>query len=1188
MGNLIGEAIDGFLSSQIDVRQKLHGKGLQNNPNLTNTDLNLINNKNAWLKLASGVFIGNPTLQSQLSDFPLNQEFVKNFPEERLRAIGLDINEMSGLNLAKKTVLFNTLSEWDSEAQKYNFRSGIVDTKLSKDNVWNNNNAYGLGSPSKGLTPPPGLIGLSIENLNRGSIREANIEIKCFNKIQFEILELVYLRLGYHMIIEWGWDKYISDSEDEPYQQVGNTIIEKHWFEGYNTENFASINSYINKYKQVYEGNYDGFIGRVSNFDWTMDSDGSFNVQLKLMSTGDVIESLKVNLALSQKKLAETKKKVNQNRNEFEYKKDSDDFKSIIVSKAAESTLHYDLFTDLINKNISWTNSSNREYINIFQTVYSNYSKLGNNAQFYISGSNAKADELEAEGFQQGLDDHYGYFLTFGTFLNKLKKFSIPNLSDDGMISINTDVDSNICSVFPNQISLDPRVCFVRPFLMDSIQQNDTNTTYVRNTPLNNVLPFGHQDKTNNGTEEAVCVYGKIMNIYLNYDFIGKSMEASFDDENNIFLFTLLNKICNGVNRALGNITNLEVTLRNGNEVVIIDQNPIPGLDSVFPQLRKDTVTNMNLFGFNTTEEEATSNFVKDFKFTSKLTPKTSTAISIGATAGGTKTANIDVTGFANWNKGLEDNFAFGYEDPIGTDSDKSLSSGTGDTITRAQVRTIFKAWKEGDLDEYNWIGSKRSKLKGYPGKTTAYGESGVGFREVDKCPITKETYQDYTWANYAKKVNEWLTKEKNKNTKEDEGLDEAKAKWKNDYFYYLVRAFGGKAQDGLGDEIPRYMSMDKDFIKEGQKCFRAYYKVVNNQAYEKTGNPSNQGGFIPLDLSITCDGISGFKIYNALNIDQGINSLLPYQYKAINNFLIQKVNHKIENNDWETTLETLSIPKIVPPNPNEIDLYSQSTEGNYNKYNPGPEFTPTKQPWSAVFVSYVMKQAGVKSFKSKAAHRSYANAIYANKHQWRRANRIDGTQQQYLTSIGSTSPWRLVNPYRIKNGLVSNKIQDWFRPQLGDVFIYNRNGNTNTFDSAPWTGETHGDIITEVNYNVTGWTAKSIGGNLSNTSRFSPKTTNISKSWLDSKAKDKLFVVLRYGSNPNGTVVQNIAKAAIAEKDFWAGRKETVANQVPSSTNELFQRMTEYWNLVGIRPSQWGRDPDSEQAAKNQQKNES
>jgi len=30
---------------------------------------------------------------------------------------------------------------------------------------------------------------------------------------------------------------------------------------------------------------------------------------------------------------------------------------------------------------------------------------------------------------------------------------------------------------------------------------------------------------------------------------------------------------------------------------------------------------------------------------------------------------------------------------------------------------------------------------------------------------------------------------------------------------------------------------------------------------------------------------------------------------------------------------------------------------------------------------------------------------------------------------------------------------------------------------------------------------------------------------------------------------------------------------------------MTEYWDLVGIRASQWGRDPDSQQAAKNQQK---
>ena len=46
--------------------------------------------------------------------------------------------------------------------------------------------------------------------------------------------------------------------------------------------------------------------------------------------------------------------------------------------------------------------------------------------------------------------------------------------------------------------------------------------------------------------------------------------------------------------------------------------------------------------------------------------------------------------------------------------------------------------------------------------------------------------------------------------------------------------------------------------------------------------------------------------------------------------------------------------------------------------------------------------------------------------------------------------------------------------------------GNTNTFSSAPWTGATHGDIVSKVTYNGTNWTARAIGGNVGDTSRFS------------------------------------------------------------------------------------------------------
>ena len=182
MGNLLGEAIDAYVSDQIQNRQELLGKGLNNK--LSNSELNLINNKNAWLKLASSVYIGNPTQIKNAEDSGASTEnidYLKSLPEERLKTIGLNINEMAGLNLAKKTVLFNTLSEWDSKTQQYNFRSGIVNKLQKKDDVWNNNNAYGLGSPSKGLQPPPGLISFDLECLNRGSIKEANIEIEKYN-----------------------------------------------------------------------------------------------------------------------------------------------------------------------------------------------------------------------------------------------------------------------------------------------------------------------------------------------------------------------------------------------------------------------------------------------------------------------------------------------------------------------------------------------------------------------------------------------------------------------------------------------------------------------------------------------------------------------------------------------------------------------------------------------------------------------------------------------------------------------------------------------------------------------------------------------------------------------------------------------------------------------------------------------
>jgi hypothetical protein len=65
--------------------------------------------------------------------------------------------------------------------------------------------------------------------------------------------------------------------------------------------------------------------------------------------------------------------------------------------------------------------------------------------------------------------------------------------------------------------------------------------------------------------------------------------------------------------------------------------------------------------------------------------------------------------------------------------------------------------------------------------------------------------------------------------------------------------------------------------------------------------------GFIPFNMSLTMDGLSGMKIYNKFFID---TKFLPANYPNNAEFLIKNVAHKIENNKWFTTLESVVISK--------------------------------------------------------------------------------------------------------------------------------------------------------------------------------------------------------------------------------------------------------------------------------------
>jgi hypothetical protein len=101
----------------------------------------------------------------------------------------------------------------------------------------------------------------------------------------------------------------------------------------------------------------------------------------------------------------------------------------------------------------------------------------------------------------------------------------------------------------------------------------------------------------------------------------------------------------------------------------------------------------------------------------------------------------------------------------------------------------------------------------------------------------------------------------------------------------------------GLSDEIiDQNISIGTEFYKYCQSEIQTNYN-------EKYASPTT--GFIPISLGVTMEGISGIKIYNALNVD---TRFLPADYPESLKFIIKGVNHSLKDGNWNTNIETVVI----------------------------------------------------------------------------------------------------------------------------------------------------------------------------------------------------------------------------------------------------------------------------------------
>ena len=313
MGNLLGEPFKDYVSNQINDRQAVHGK-----VNRTVEELQYLNSRNAWIKLASGTSFD----QKRLDLLKKN----KGDQEENPLLTGIT----PGFDLAIQNVLFNGLSSFgevdvNKIVKEQNKQADIKNQpglKINKDNfgksyelgrnggkyfnysqtpragIAGTNRAYGVGGTGQhGYSPMPGIIDADIKDLNRGSIKKATINIKAHNRNQFDVIDALYLRLGYTIMLEWGVDKYLNTLDGSGNGNVapmGTTLIDRQFWK-YNKSSYNEVLPAIENLRRQYNGNYDGMFGVISNFSWTFEADGTYNIKLEIMSQGDIIESLKAN-----------------------------------------------------------------------------------------------------------------------------------------------------------------------------------------------------------------------------------------------------------------------------------------------------------------------------------------------------------------------------------------------------------------------------------------------------------------------------------------------------------------------------------------------------------------------------------------------------------------------------------------------------------------------------------------------------------------------------------------------------------------------------------------------------------------------------------------------------------------------------------------------------------------------------
>lgn len=667
--NIFGEGFPEEIINQIKYRQEIYGSGYDNSLR-TNEQILYLNNNSSWCKLISGVDIS--------SSAELNNPTIKS--------LGLSGNE-----LAKKFVLFNGTSTESGE-----LRAGIN----PENNILAEGYAYGIGGNNFGIRPMMGIEQASIKHENRGSLRRAEVKIKAFNRAQFEIIDILYIRLGFSVLLEWGNSIIIDNKGNIDTNPIGLSLADD-FLKG--TNSYDVFLQKIYNQRLAFGGNYDAMLAKVANFSWSLLPDGTYDITLYLSSIGDVIESLKVNVLTDSVSLnSENSTNDSPTSNSgniidnFSYQSTLGNFFYVCKTLIDKNNTSGKIKTYTLNPSDPILNNIITDTINNDPTfIKFKTSAFENDMDDIMSiQNNAPVTSYMSTIFNTG-ETNTRYYIRLGTLLKFLQEYIAASIYDNNkktpLLFFDVDTNTNIMTILYDQVSCDPRVCFInrRLAFTDGVEwifgpSNPKNSIW--NTTLNSAIP----DRSKYG-------YANIMNIYLEMGFVLNKIVELKDDKGNLSIIDFLKGLMFGINDALGGLNDFDVFIdETNNTVKVIDKNPLPNLSQVIDTLNANypsssfnnnkslnkipTTPTFNVFGYFPRKDEnskSTAGFIKEFSLTSQITPQFATMITVAAASQGAVVGEND-TALSKLNKGLKDRYKpaiINSVNPVTPNTEEALST---------------------------------------------------------------------------------------------------------------------------------------------------------------------------------------------------------------------------------------------------------------------------------------------------------------------------------------------------------------------------------------------------------------------------------------------------------------------------------------------------------------------------------